>query len=69
MCHCGNTVVERTPNKVHTQSELWRRKFSPPLLPGFELAIFRITSPALLPTNTLSQFPNDATLKFIAKRD
>ena len=28
MCHCSNTGVEWTLNKVSTQSWLWRRKFS-----------------------------------------
>ena len=40
-CHCGNTVVERTPNKSqHTKLTL-EKKILPPLLPGFELATFR----------------------------
>ena len=40
-CHCGNTGVERTPNKSqHTKLTL-QKKILPPLLPGFELATFR----------------------------
>ena len=40
-CHCGNTGVERTPNKSqHTKLTL-EKKIVPPLLPGFELATFR----------------------------
>ena len=40
-CHCGNTGVERTPNKSqHTKLTL-EKKTLPPLLPGFELATFR----------------------------
>ena len=41
MCHCGNTGVERTPNKSrHTKCTL-EKKILPPLLPGFEPATFR----------------------------
>ena len=40
-CHCGNTRVERTPNKSqHTKLTL-EKKILPPLLPGFELATFQ----------------------------
>ena len=40
-CHCGNTGVERTPNKSqHTKLTL-KKKTLPPLLPGFELVTFR----------------------------
>ena len=40
-CHCGNTGIERTPNKSqHTKLTL-RKKILPLLLPGFELAAFR----------------------------
>ena len=40
-CHCGNTGVEWKPNKSqHTKLTL-EKKILPPLLPGFELAIFR----------------------------
>ena len=40
-CHCGNTGVERTPNKgQHTKLTLEKKIFPPPL-PGFELATFR----------------------------
>ena len=41
-CHCGNTGVERTPNKSqHTKLTLEKKILPPPLLPGFELATFR----------------------------
>ena len=41
-CHCGNTGVERTPNKSqHTKLTL-EKKIFPPLLPGFELATLRL---------------------------
>ena len=40
-CQCGNTRVERTPNKSqHTKLTL-EKKILPPLLPVFELATFR----------------------------
>ena len=40
-CHCGNTGMERTPNKSqHTKLTL-EEKILPPLWPGFELATFR----------------------------
>ena len=40
-CHCGNTGVERTPNKSqHTKLTL-EKTILLPLLPGFELATFR----------------------------
>ena len=40
-CHCGNAGLERTPNKSqHTKLTL-EKIILPPLLPGFELAIFR----------------------------
>ena len=40
-CHCGNTGVERTPNKSkHTKLSL-EKKILPLLLPGFELTTFR----------------------------
>ena len=38
--HCGDTGVERTPNKSQHMSWL-EKKILPPLLPGFELATFR----------------------------
>ena len=39
-CHCGNTGVERTPNKSqHTELTL-EKKILPPFLPGFEHAAF-----------------------------
>ena len=39
--HCGNTGVERTPNKCqHTKLTL-EKKILPPLLLGFELTVFR----------------------------
>ena len=67
-CHCGNTGVERTPNKSqHTKFTL-EKKILPPLLPGFELVTFRsrflYQRPALLPikilahTNKISRLPN-----------
>ena len=41
MCNCGNTRVERTPNKSqHTKLTL-EKKILPTLPPGFELATFR----------------------------
>ena len=40
-CYCGNTGLERTPNKsLHTKLTL-EKKILPPLQPGFELATFR----------------------------
>ena len=40
-CHCGNTGVERTPNKSqHTKLTL-EKIIVPPILPGFELGTFR----------------------------
>ena len=40
-CHCGNTGMERTPNKSqHTKLPL-EKKILPPLLPRLELATFR----------------------------
>ena len=40
-CHCGNTGVERTPNKSqHTRLTL-EKKILPPLLPVLELTTFR----------------------------
>ena len=40
-CHCGNTGVERAPNKSqHTKLTL-EKKILPPPLPGFELTTFR----------------------------
>ena len=51
-CHCGNTGVERTPNKSqHTKLTL-ETKIPLPLLPGFELANYA-------QTNKLSQLPFD----------
>ena len=42
MCDCGNTGVERTPNKSqHTKLTLEKKKILPLLLPGFELATSR----------------------------
>ena len=47
MCHCGNTGLERTPNKSqHTKLTL-EAKILPPLLPGFELTSFDHESGAL----------------------
>ena len=55
MCHCGNTGVERTPNKIqHTKLTL-EKKILSPLLPGFELATFR--SRVRRSTNKLSRLP------------
>ena len=39
--HCGNTGVERTPNKSHHTKLTLEKNVLPPLLPGFELATFR----------------------------
>ena len=48
MCHYGNMGVERTPSKSqHTKLTL-EKKILPPLLPGFELATFRLR---VLPSN------------------
>ena len=41
MCHCGDTGVERTPNKSHYTELSLEKKILPPFLPGFELASFR----------------------------
>ena len=41
ICHCGNTGVERTPNKSQHKKLTLEKKIFPPLLPGFELATFR----------------------------
>ena len=40
-CHCGNTGVERTPNKSKHTKLTREKKILQPLLPGFELATFR----------------------------
>ena len=40
-CHCGNTGVERTPNKSRQTNLALKKKILPLLLPGFELATFR----------------------------
>ena len=40
-CHCGNTMIVRTPSKCqHTKLTL-KKKILPPLLPGFEPATFQ----------------------------
>ena len=39
--HCGNTGVERTPDKSQHRQLTLENKFLPPLLPGLELATFR----------------------------
>ena len=39
--HCGNTGVERTPNKSRQRKLTLEKKILPPLQPGFELATFR----------------------------
>ena len=41
-CHCGNTEVERTLNKSQHRKSTLEKKILPPLLPGFELATFRL---------------------------
>ena len=62
-CHCGNTGVERTPNKSqHTKLTL-EKKILLPLLPGFELAIFRsrvVRSTKKLFRNTTKPVRKDA---------
>ena len=61
-CHCGNTGVERTPNKSqHTKLTL-EKKILPPLLPGFKLATFqsgvwRSNQQAIPPPLTRTQNP------------
>ena len=40
-CHCGNTGVERTPNKSQHTKLILEKKILPPLLPGFELTTFQ----------------------------
>ena len=40
-CHCGNTGVERTPNKSQHTKLTPEKNILPPFLPGFELATFR----------------------------
>ena len=39
--HCGNTKVERTPNMSQCTKLTLEKIILPPLLPGFELTIFR----------------------------
>ena len=39
-CHCGNTGVERTCNKIQHAKLTLKKKILPLLLPGFELATF-----------------------------
>ena len=57
-CHCGNTEVERTPNKSqHTKITLEKKIF----LPGFELAIFR--SRYRRSTNKPSRLPWDCNIQ------
>ena len=41
MCHCGNTGLERTPNKSQHKKLTVEKKILLPLLPEFELATFR----------------------------
>ena len=55
-CHCGNTGVERIPNKSQHTKLTSEKKILPPLLPGFELAIFR--SRVRRATNKLSRLPS-----------
>ena len=52
-CHCGNTGVERTPNKSQQTKLTLEKKILLPLLPGFELATFR--SRVRRSTNKLSR--------------
>ena len=40
-CHCGNTGLERTPNKSQYAKLTLEKKIFPPLQPGFELATFQ----------------------------
>ena len=40
MCHCGNTGVERTPNKSQNTKLILEKKILLPLLPGFKFATF-----------------------------
>ena len=40
-CHCGNTGVERTPNRSQHRKLTLEKKIPPPVLPGFKLAAFR----------------------------
>ena len=40
-CRCGNTGMERTPNKSHHTKLTLEKKILSPLLPGFELTTFR----------------------------
>ena len=40
-CHCGNTGVERTPNKSQHTKLSQEKKILSPLLPGLEMATFR----------------------------
>ena len=55
MCHCGNTGVERTPNKSqHTKFTLENKSLLP-LQPGFEHKTFR--SRVRRSTNTLTRLP------------
>ena len=54
-CHCGNTGVEWTPNKSKHRKWTLEKKILPPLLPGFELATFRVRVRRC--TNKLSRLP------------
>ena len=54
-CHCGNTGVERTPNKNQHTKLTKEKKNSPPLLLGFEPSTFR--SRVRRSTNKLSRLP------------
>ena len=60
MCHCGNTVMERTPNKSqHTKLTLENNNNnnnnnnnkSPAAPAGIRTRNLSITNPALLPTS------------------
>ena len=54
-CYCGNTGVERTPNKSEHTKLTVEKKILPPFLPGNELATFR--SLVRYFTNKLSRLP------------
>ena len=55
MCHCGNTGVERTPNKRQHIKLTLEKEILPHFLLGFELPTFDHESGAL--TNELSRLP------------
>ena len=45
VCHCGNTGLERTPNKSQHTKLTQEKNVLPPLLPGLEPATFRSRVP------------------------